>query len=73
MALDPDRELVTIAQAVAILGVCRNTIYNWMRDGRIGCCRTAGGQPRIYADTLTQPYVGASLPIPKGAFTSRRG
>jgi hypothetical protein len=73
MSPDPDRELVSITQAIAILGVCRATIYNWMNSGRVECVRTAGGQPRIYADSLTAPYLGSTLPIPKGAFTARRG
>jgi hypothetical protein len=33
--------------------------------------RTVTGQPRIYADTLIKPYLGSTMPIPKGAFTTR--
>jgi predicted site-specific integrase-resolvase len=46
------RDRVNIAQAATIAGVHRNTIYNWMRLGRIDVVRTPTGQIRIYADSL---------------------
>lgn len=49
---DLQRPRVNIAQACAIAGVCRRTIYNWMHRQQIEIVRTAGGQVRIYADTL---------------------
>lgn len=60
MTPDPDRVLVTIEQAREIVGVSRRTIYNWMSAGKVEWIRTAGGLPRIYADSLfqvpTRPY-----------------
>ncbi len=73
MSPDPDRELLSITETIAILGVSRSTIYNWMNAGLLECCRTVTGQPRIYADTLIKPYFSSTMPIPKGAFTARRG
>lgn len=46
------RPRVNVAQATTIAGVHRNTIYNWMRLGRIEFVRTPTGQVRIFADTL---------------------
>lgn len=46
------RELLMVKEACARAGVSRRTIYNWMGAGLIDFIRTAGGSPRIYADTL---------------------
>lgn len=46
------RCLVNIAQAVTIARVHRNTIYNWIKTNKVDWVRTAGGDYRIYADTL---------------------
>jgi excisionase family DNA binding protein len=46
------REVLTIDQARARVGVSRRTIYNWLRRGQIEDVRTARGLRRIYADTL---------------------
>lgn len=46
------RPLVNIAQACAIVGVCRRTITYWIRDNRVEYVRTPGGAPRIYLDSL---------------------
>ena len=46
------RRLLTILQAAASIGVSRRTIYNWLHDGKLEFVRTAGGQIRIYEDTL---------------------
>jgi excisionase family DNA binding protein len=45
-------ELVTIDEASTIVKVSRRTIYNWLKLGRLRCLRTAGGNVRIYADSL---------------------
>ena len=47
-----DRRTVNIAQACAIAGVSRRSIYYWLEAGKIEYVRTAGGKIRIYADTL---------------------
>lgn len=44
--------LVNVVQAMTIACVCRRTIYNWVRENRVEWVRTAGGQLRIYADSL---------------------
>lgn len=46
------RPRANIAQACAMAGVSRRTIYYWMQLGKVEFVRTAGGQVRIYADTL---------------------
>lgn len=47
-----ERPRVNIAQACAISGVCRRTMYYWLAMGKVEYVRTAGGAVRIYADTL---------------------
>jgi excisionase family DNA binding protein len=49
---DLQRPLSNIAQACAIARVSRRTIYYWMQLGKVEYVRTAGGQVRIFADTL---------------------
>lgn len=46
------RETINIMQACERCGVSRRTIYNWLRDHRIEYVRTAGGNVRIFTDTL---------------------
>jgi excisionase family DNA binding protein len=48
------RELLSIAQAMARVGVSRRSIYNWLSAGKLEYVRTAGGSIRIFADTLWQ-------------------
>jgi len=50
--MTPDRPLVTIAQACALVQANRRTLYNWMQTGKVEYIRTAGGMRRIYVDTL---------------------
>ena len=47
-----ERRSVSIAAACALVGVCRRTLYNWIASGRVQTKRTAGGQQRVYVDTL---------------------
>ena len=47
-----DRPRANIAQACAIAGVSRRTIYYWIEAGKIEYVRTASGSIRIYVDTL---------------------
>lgn len=47
-----ERRLVNIAQACAIVGVSRRTIYHWLQRGRLEYRRTVSGSLRIYEDTL---------------------
>jgi predicted site-specific integrase-resolvase len=47
-----DRPLVKIVSACLIAGVSRATLYRWIALGKVEVVRTAGGAPRIYADTL---------------------
>ncbi len=47
-----DRRVVSIAEACALVGVSRRTIYNWIADRKVEYVRTAGGSVRIIADSL---------------------
>ena len=47
-----NREIVTIMQACDIVGVTRRTMYDWIAAGKVSYIRTAGGNVRIFADTL---------------------
>ena len=51
---DSDRKLVNSVQACRIVGIARSTLYLWIRLGKVEVTRTAGGQLRIFADTLFQ-------------------
>lgn len=46
------RETCSINRACTLVGVSRRTIYNWLEQNKIEAIRTAGGQQRIYVDTL---------------------
>ena len=48
------RRLVNSVQACRIAGIKRSTLYLWVQLGKVQVTRTAGGQLRIYADTLFQ-------------------
>lgn len=52
---DLQRPRVNIVQAMAIAGVCRRTIYNWIHAEWVEIARTPSGQVRIFADTLLTP------------------
>lgn len=47
-----DRRLVNSVQACRIAGIARSTLYLWVQLGKVEAIRTAGGQLRIFADTL---------------------
>jgi excisionase family DNA binding protein len=47
-----DERMVNIAQACAIVGVSRRTLYNWMNAGLLEIKRTAGGSIRIVEASL---------------------
>lgn len=59
----PERELLTVYQAAERAAVSRRSIYIWMQQGKVEFCRTAGGNVRVFADslfregTLTRPTV----------------
>ena len=53
-AVRHDRQLVNSVQACRIAGIKRSTLYLWVQLGKVETTRTAGGQLRIYADTLFQ-------------------
>ena len=42
---------VTIDRAAQLLGVCRRTVYNWIKDGRLLTVR-AGGSQRVLLVSL---------------------
>ena len=43
---------VTIDRAGQLLGVCRRTVYNWIKDGRLLTVRTPGGSQRVLLVSL---------------------
>jgi excisionase family DNA binding protein len=45
---------LTVPQAAAVAGVTRNTIYNWLKAGKLQFKRTAGGSVRIVESSLWQ-------------------
>jgi excisionase family DNA binding protein len=51
------RRTLNLQQARELVGVCRRTIYNWLKAGKVEAVRTAGGSVRIYEDSLFTPYV----------------
>ncbi len=46
------RTTVNIMRACEIAGVTRRTIYNWLSAGKVQFVRTAGGNVRIFTDSL---------------------
>jgi excisionase family DNA binding protein len=40
-----------IGDAAEILGVCRRTVYYWIRDGRLRTVTTIGGSKRVTVDS----------------------
>ena len=42
---------VSLDQAAQLMGVCRRTIYNRIRDGRLQTIRTPGGSQRVLIDS----------------------
>ncbi len=57
--MSAEREIVTVAEACEICRVSRRTIYMWLQAGKIESIRTAGGQRRIYVDTLFRPDISS--------------
>lgn len=49
-----ERRLVNSRQAAAIAGIAPRTLRLWVHLGKVEVIRTAGGQLRIFADTLFQ-------------------
>lgn len=47
-----ERKTVNVAQACAIVGVSRRTLYYWMSQNKVQFKRTAGGCRRIFVDSL---------------------
>lgn len=43
---------ISITQAMAVVGVSRRTIYNWLKAGKLRYRRTVGGTVRIYEGSL---------------------
>lgn len=63
---------VTILQACALVGVCRRTIYHWLKAGKIEYIRTAGGQVRIFEDSLWKAGAMTKLAGPEPNSPSKR-
>jgi excisionase family DNA binding protein len=64
---------VSIEQAARLLGVCRRTVYNRIRGGRLRTVRTAGGSQRVLVSSLQeQGSVPAAVPAAGPAARSVR-
>lgn len=50
--MDVTRKTVSVQGAMALAGVSRRTIYNWIALGKVEYVRTAGGALRIFVDTI---------------------
>jgi hypothetical protein len=46
------RKLLTVPEAAAICAVAPGTVYRWMDEFRVQWVLTAGGQRRVYLDSL---------------------
>lgn len=62
----PRRQTATILKSCELADVSRRTIYNWMKKNKVEFIRTAGGQVRIYTDSLFRPGEQPSEPKAKG-------
>lgn len=49
---DPNRKIVSVTRACEIASVSRRTLYHWMESGKVEWLQTAGGNRRVFADTL---------------------
>jgi len=47
-----------IGDAAEILGVCRRTVYYWIRDGRLRTVTTIGGSKRVTVDSIEEVLRG---------------
>ena len=45
---------VSIEKAAQLLGVCRRTVYNRIKDGRLTTLRTPGGSRRVLVASLLE-------------------
>lgn len=63
-------QTVNITQAMALAGVSRGTIYNWLRAGKLQHERTVSGRIRIYKDSLwlQKPFSSEQSPSSSQAF-----
>lgn len=52
MTLRTDRQTCNVKRACQIAGVCRRTLYNWMKAGKVEYLVTAGHSRRVFIDTL---------------------
>lgn len=62
---------ISLDQAAQLLGVCRRTIYNCIRDGRLQTIRTPGGSQRVLLDSCrtfaTARHSAAGRPAARAA------
>lgn len=54
-------DVVTVQRAADLAGVCRRTIYHWIKSGKVETIKTAGGRVRILRRTLFRQADGSSL------------
>jgi len=51
-----ETELLTIKEAAYEAGICRRTLHNWIRVGRLHLMEDAGGHTLICKQSLIRPY-----------------
>ena len=49
-------ELLTIKEAAHAVGICRRTVHNWIKVGRLHLMEDAGGHTLICKRSLIRPY-----------------
>ena len=57
------RRTVSLDQAAELLGVCRRTIYNRIRDGRLQTVRTIGGSQRVLLYSVEGEFLATKPPV----------
>ncbi len=48
-----------------MLGVCRRTVYYWIRDGSLQTIRTQGGSQRVLQESITKRLSDSDAYLPK--------
>jgi excisionase family DNA binding protein len=71
-----DSRSVLIDQAMEMLGVCRRTVYYWIRQGRLRTIRTRGGSQRVLISSicsLTGSHASAVRPSSSASHAESSG
>ena len=61
-----DRQTMSIREACELARISRWTIHSWIRSNEVEYVRTAGGQVRVYADSLWMRCITAAEDVDPG-------